>query len=281
MQNIFSKGIAIKLTIFCLLSVLAILFIPRIDKALFPLSEGPGSITVLGVGLVMTLFTAGVIYFGANSSLNLPKKFLLFTFLYNALIIAVKFTISPLSVYQANQVRTFGFQINQNPFTLAIIAAVIFLLYFVVFSGIYLYLKRKVKRAISQETTVPIEKTKGHKALVFWGMALLVGVIILVGGGTIFVIPLIFSMLSFLEYLFFVFSTVYGMLIALALVGAIYFVTGAFRSAAEQAIIMRDVTVLVSFFWIGAAFLFIFHALWVVYLLILTALWPLRVVVPK
>lgn len=280
MQNIFSKGIAIKLIIFCLLSVLAILFIPRIDKTLFPLSNGPGSITVLGVGLVMTLFTAGVIYFGANSSLNLPKKFLLFTFLYNALIIAVKFTISPLSVYQANQVKTFSFQINQNPFTLAIIAAVIFLLYFIVFSGIYLYFKRKVKKAISQEVTTHVEKTKGHKALVFWGMTLLVGVIILAGGGTIFAFPLIFSMFS-LEYLSFVFSTIFGALIALALIGAIYFVSAAFSSVADQAIAMRDITVLISFFWIGAAFLLVYHALWVVYLLILTALWPLRVVVPK
>ena len=132
MQNIFSKNIGVKLTLFCLLSILAIWVIPKLD----PSTEGPGSITVLGVGLVMTLFTAGVIYFGANTSLNLPKKFFLFAFLYNALIIAVKFTISPLSVYQANQLKTFDFQINENPLMLAIIAAVIFLLYFIVFSGI-------------------------------------------------------------------------------------------------------------------------------------------------
>jgi len=275
MQNIFSKNIGVKLTLFCLLSILAIWVIPKLD----PSTEGPGSITVLGVGLVMTLFTAGVIYFGANTSLNLPKKFFLFAFLYNALIITVKFVISPLSVYQTNQLRPFGFQLNNDALTLAMIAAVVFLLYFAVFSGIYLYFKHKVEKSIPQDA-VPVEKTKGHKALVFWGIALLVGVIILVGGGSIFAFPLIFSLFSF-EYLGFVFSGVFGILIALALLGAIYFVTGAFRSAAEQAIIMRDVTILVSFFWIGAAFLFIYHALWVVYLLILTALWPLRVVVPK
>lgn len=276
MQNIFSKNIGIKLALFCLLSIVAIWLIPKLD----PSTDGPGSITVLGVGLVMTLFTAGVIYFGANSSLNLPKKLLLFTFLYNTLIVAVKFSISPLSVYQANQLRTFDFQINENPIMLAIIAAVVFLLYFIVFSGIYLYFKRKVQKAVIQGSVAPVEKTKGHKALVFWGITLLAGIIIFAGGGAIFIFPLFFS-INALEYLSFVFSTAFGLLIALALIGAIYFVTGAFRSAAEQAIIMRDVTVLVSFFWIGAAFLFIYHALWVVYLLILTALWPLRVVVPK
>lgn len=275
MQNIFSKGLRLKLTLFCLLSILAIWFIPSLDPSI----EGPGSVTVLGVGLVMTLFTAGVIYFGINASLNLPKKFLLFTFLYNALIIAAKFVISPLSVYQANQFKTFDFEINENPFALVMIATVIFLLYFIVFSGIYLYFKRKVKKSIPQEA-VPTEKAKGHKAILFWGIALLVGVIILISGGFIFLFPLIFSIFS-LEYLSFVFSTVFGALIALVLLGAIYFVGAAFNSAAEQAIVMRDVTVLASFFWIGAAFLFIYHALWVVYLLTLTALWPLRVVVPK
>lgn len=282
MQNIFSKGIGIKLVLFFLLSILAIWFIPKLDPSI----DGPGSITVLGVGLVMTLFTAGVIYFGVNTSLNLPKKFLLFTFLYNALIVVVKFTISPLSVYQTNQFEAFSFRINENPLVLAVIAAVIFLLYFIVFSGIYLYFKRKVKKSIPQDAipVVPVEKTRGHKFLVTWGIILLVGIIIIVSGGSVFFYPLFLSVFlsTFsLEYLSFVFSTIFGVLTALALLGAIYFVRGAFSSAADQAIVMRDITILASFFWVGASFLFIYHALWVVYLLILTALWPLRVVIPK
>jgi hypothetical protein len=37
----------------------------------------------------------------------------------------------------------------------------------------------------------------------------------------------------------------------------------------------------VAFFWVGLAFLAIYHVVWVIYIVALTALWPLRVVVPK
>jgi len=131
------------------------------------------------------------------------------------------------------------------------------------------------------------------------GLALLVGIIIGAGGAAIFLLPLLyftgarFSVLEFsvlgsqylgsavLEYFGYVFSTWVSLFMALALVGAIFFVTAAFKTAKEQALALRDVSVLVSFFWIGAAFLFIYHALWVVYLLILLTLWPLRVIAPK
>jgi hypothetical protein len=36
-----------------------------------------------------------------------------------------------------------------------------------------------------------------------------------------------------------------------------------------------------SFFWIGLYFLALYHVLWVVYVLVLTSTWPLKVVTPK
>lgn len=275
MQKLFAKGIALKLLVFCMLSAAAVWLIPQID----PSVGGPGPVTILGVGLVITLFTAGVLYLGINSGLNLPKKFLLFTLVYNVLIVVVKFAISPLAVYQANQAMDFGFEINRNPLMLALMTGGVFLLYLLVFSGIYLFFKRKAAKQIPPAPPGE-QKTGGHKALVIWGIVLLVGIIVLIGGGTILLFPLLFSLFS-LEYLSFVFATVYGALIALVLLAAINFLIGAFKSAAEQAVILRDITVLASFFWVGAAFLLIYHALWVVYFLALTTLWPLRVVTPK
>jgi len=292
MQSIFSKGIAVKLTLFCLLSILAIWLIPKLD----PSTEGPGSVTLLGVGLVTTFFTAGVLYFGVNSSLNLPKKLLLFAFLYNGLIIAVKFVLSPLSLYQANRINTFVLRsfADDRLFNLVIPTAIIFVLYFLVFSLFYVHFKVTVLDTIEpaevEKRTVSSE-TKERKFFVIWGLAALVGILIFVGSVLFFtdlvttfllsmLLPILSAVISF-QYLYYIFSTVFGILIALALVGAIYFVRETFQSAAEQAIILRDVTVLASFFWVGVAFLFMYHALWVVYLLILTTLWPLRVVVAK
>jgi hypothetical protein len=239
------------------------------------------------------------LYFAIKNSLNIPGQFLLFAVLYNALVVIVKFSLAPHSLYVANQSRVFEAFFSfftggggVNPVILSITTALVFLLYFVVFWFIYFLFKRELKRELlatdSQATLAP--KHKGHKVLVIIGLALLVGIIILAGGGAIFMFPLffvgspalrLFVVSPALEYLGYVFSTWVSLFMALALVGAIYFVTGAFKTAKEQALALRDVSVLVSFFWIGAAFLFIYHALWVVYLLILTALWPLRVVVPK
>jgi hypothetical protein len=78
-----------------------------------------------------------------------------------------------------------------------------------------------------------------------------------------------------------VFASASAGLIALALAGATALAAMTFRTARERASVMGDVSVLVSVFWVGLAFLALFHALWVVYILILTALWPLKVVVPK
>ena len=36
-----------------------------------------------------------------------------------------------------------------------------------------------------------------------------------------------------------------------------------------------------SFFWVGLYFLALYHVLWVVYVLVLTSIWPLKVVTPK
>ena len=273
------------LVIFTLLSFLAVVGIPYIDKALTPSSDAPGAITIIGVGLVITFLMIGALYFGITSSTSVPKKFLTFFVLYNALVVVVKFSLAPGSLYLANQSQVFEalFSIFNNrgsvdPFFLLCTTALIFLLYFLVFWILYRYFKKKLAR----ELDIPAApKSKKHSVPKFIGLALIVGLIIVAGGGGILFIPLFFAGFPALQYLGYIFSTWVSLFIALALTGAVYFVNAAFKSAAEQARVLRDVLFLVSFFWMGAAFLFIYHALWVVYLLVLTALWPLRVVVPK
>lgn len=52
-------------------------------------------------------------------------------------------------------------------------------------------------------------------------------------------------------------------------------------STAERAQLVGEVALLVSVFWVGLAFLALYHALWVIYVLVLTSIWPLRVITPK
>jgi hypothetical protein len=55
----------------------------------------------------------------------------------------------------------------------------------------------------------------------------------------------------------------------------------ALTSTAERARAIGDATLLASLFWVGVAYLALYHALWVVYVLVLTSLWPLKVVTTK
>ncbi len=66
-----------------------------------------------------------------------------------------------------------------------------------------------------------------------------------------------------------------------ALAGAVVLARLALTSTAERARAVGDATLLASVFWVGVAYLALYHALWVVYVLVLTSLWPLKVVTSK
>jgi len=58
-------------------------------------------------------------------------------------------------------------------------------------------------------------------------------------------------------------------------------VAAAFRDTARQARSLGVASVYVSVVWVAVAFLLVFHVLWVVFLLAVVAVWPLRTVTPK
>jgi hypothetical protein len=96
----------------------------------------------------------------------------------------------------------------------------------------------------------------------------------------VFVLPILFAAPA-LDYLHFVFTSSVSLLVGLTLAGAVALATLAFRSAAERARVLGDAAVLVNLFWVGLAFLAIYQALWVVYVLVLTSIWPLKTVTSK
>jgi hypothetical protein len=293
MLNIISKNIS-SLLLFILGGFLAIWFIPQIDKMLFPYSETPGIITFLGVGLIINFFMIVSLYFVMKNSLNIGSQFLLFTFLYNALVVIVKFSLAPYSLYIVNQnnpfvVYNFFAFINliakngvMQPLPLFIMAATVFILYCIVFWFIYFLFRRKLKyelTAIDKNTTLSLNQIQ-NKILATVGLIVLVGVVIWVSGGAL-IIPLLFIISPMVDYISYVFSIWVSVSIAFSLIIAVYFVTKSFKTAKEQAILMKNAFILTSLFWIGVSFLLLYHALWVIYLFILTTLWPLKVTTPN
>jgi len=82
------------------------------------------------------------------------------------------------------------------------------------------------------------------------------------------------------QYLEFVFSSGAGVLMAVALAGAATLIGAAFRTLGRHAEV-ADIGAIVTLFWLGLGFLALYHVLWIVYVLVLGSIWPLRTVTPK
>jgi hypothetical protein len=82
------------------------------------------------------------------------------------------------------------------------------------------------------------------------------------------------------QYLDFVFSSGAGLIVAVALAAAATLIGSTFRTLRDLRSPVEFGTI-VTLFWLGLGFLALFHVLWIVYVLVLGSIWPLRTVVPK
>jgi hypothetical protein len=249
------------------LATLVAQYLPRGDG-----SAAPPVAQLLQVAALVTLFTTGALYLVLRQNLGLPTAVALLAVAYNALIVLVKFVLGPYGLYEVNEsVNLTGLFNVTDPVGAAWTAAVVFALYLVGYYLVYRVARRRLASASDDERRrrILVPFLTGVYALVGAGIALALFVIV---GGPVGGID---------EYVSFVVSSSVSLLVGVALAGAGALAALAFRGTAERAEILGNAALVTSFFWIGLAFLALYHALWVVYILVLTAAWPLRVVVPK
>ena len=70
-------------------------------------------------------------------------------------------------------------------------------------------------------------------------------------------------------------------MVAAALAIAATLIGSAFRALERRPQVVPEVGAIVSLFWLGLGFLALYHVLWIVYVLVLGSIWPLKTVVPK
>ncbi|MFZ8847999.1 MAG: hypothetical protein ACO2O4_02045 [Minisyncoccia bacterium] len=272
------------------LSILAISLIPKLDTS----KEMPGIITLLGVGLVIILLTSWFIYFGIRSTLSLSKQVVLYTLIYNILVIIVKFILVPLNVWTINRKIEFIFW-GEKDFSylyIPLIGLITFILYFLVFKFIY----EKFKSRITEESILGIEleqreKQQKHnqtrlKILLSILLFLIINLVLILVFNLNYTLLFLFCLLPAINYIcaigileyftLLITPTFYSFLIAICLVAAIYFTNRTFKSLTDQISIIRDSTILASFFWIGVILLGVYHFIWVVYFLVLLSTWPIK-----
>jgi hypothetical protein len=244
---------------------------PWLDHLLNPDSATPGLISFLGVGLSVWALTVVLLFGGLRGVLPKGGVFLAAMFGYNSVLVLIKFALSPFALYVTSETRGFVILSTSSNNTLSFVAflafpiltAVTAALYGAAFFLLYLYFRSGLRRRLGVH--VSIERSFVVVFLTMFG----VGVAGSIAGGL--------GVFSFLEYVFSFFSFVpLALLLAFALLMALMLASIAFREATEQAALTRNVAVLGTFALVGIAFIAAYHILWLVFILTLVALFPLK-----
>jgi hypothetical protein len=228
---------------------------------------------LLETAIIVSVICAIALFWGIRADLRLPISVAVYAVLFNTLVVIVKLTLAPHGFYEVNQIKDLesGFEID-DPFAAAAAAGGIFLLYGGVYVVLYRFFRSRIDDVDARDLIPRIPR----------GVLIAVVVLLLLGvgsGGAILI--LLLPLFGGLDYLDFVFSSGVSLLIALALAAATGLAALAFDATSKRAHAVGDATLYMSFFWVGLYFLALYHVLWVVYVLVLTSIWPLKVVTPK
>ena len=229
---------------------------------------------LVAASVIIGAATTGALYVAMRRDLKLPVTVALYAVGYEALVVAVKFGLALYGLYEVNRrvpIKETIFGIN-DVVGATVTALVIFALYFVVYGVLYRWARRRVRHVERSPTTAP------RPSPVLATVAVVVSLLGLGAGGWVLVIATTEPMA---QYVGFVFSSGVAGLTALALIAATALAAMVFRSTAEQVRILGTANLLFNVFLVGLVFLVLFHVLWVVYILVVTSVWPLSTVVPK
>lgn len=245
----------------------------------------PGTVSsgesVPPVGMLLVTATivgaicSALLFWGLRSDLGLPLKVTVYAVVFNVLVVVVKLALAPRGFYEVNQVKDLDgiFAINDAPMA-ALAAATIFALYLAAWVILYRTFRGKIEHLAPND---PIPQIASARNI---AIAVVVLTVLLVASGGAILLLLI-PLAAGLDYLDFVFSSGLSLMIGVLLACATAFAALAFSSTADRARLVGDASVFMSFFWVGLYFLALYHVLWVVYVLVLTSTWPLKVVTPK
>ncbi len=245
--------------------------------ALFPRSGGdqPPLASLALIGAVIAGLTTVALYTIVRRDLRLPSRTagsLAFDFV---LIALVKFVLAPLGLYEVNAVRAldelFGSVADLGG--AALTAAVVFVLYALGYTIAYRVGYRD--RLPIPRRNVDPDRFPIVKRSIFAGIV--IGLLAVWGVGFLVIVVLTAPR----QYLEFVFSSGAGLIVVAALAMAATLIGSAFRAMSRRPELVADIGAVVTLFWLGLGFLALYHALWIVYVLVLGSIWPLRTVTPK
>ena len=235
-----------------------------------PPPSAPPAAALLTVGLGVSLCSAAAVYVALSRKAGFPRLALWLAVAYNVPIVLVKFSLGPAALWQPSYESFLG-----TAGVAAGKALGIFLIYAAAFAIVGVFFWERTRRRILRGKPGPSFLDRhGPRVLVLTG-------ILVFGGSLLFIGWSLAPALSGDPYLQVLFDGTLGVGVAVLLAGALTSGILAFAVTGNRAVTLRDASLVATLFWTGLALLAIYHALWVFYVLSLSAIWPLRTYVPK
>jgi hypothetical protein len=250
------------------LTILGAVTIAAVAIAFFPRSGGdaPPLAALALIGAVVTAVTTAALYAIVRRDLGVPRANAIAFAIAFVLIGVVKFVLAPFGLYEVNAVQALDALVGTvgDVGGATLTAGVVFGLYALVYAVVFRFTHpRPGGRSIDARTILVVLVVLGALAVSGIGLVALM------------------LLTAPRQYLEFVFSSGVGLLVGGALAGAALLIGSAFRRLGRRPDLVVDVGAVLTLFWLGLGFLALFHVLWLVYILVLGSIWPLRTVVPK
>lgn len=253
--------------------LLAVIFIPRFDQMYTGASQ-PGPITFIGTALTISLLTIYLFSVSLYEHLGGAAQILKYAIFYNVLIITVKFALGPASLYKANPTLVIGENdFNANWTRIGFMGFGILLLYLLAFQLLKVLAIRNINKYFNIKSTKIRTQAHSFIRLIFAALAIFIG-----GSAALVALMGVFGISG--QYIGYVFSTGYSLLIALCLAAAVSCAGAMFAHTEKQVLLQRNLPLLINIIWTGIGLLLVYHVLWAVYLFVLTTLWPFKTVLP-
>lgn len=227
--------------------------------------DHPDYLAVAAIGLVMIALSSLFLTY-AGRVLGLGAAWLGLALLSNALILVGKFVLAPAAFSGTTFVQGDPFMDVQAPTYFPMLAAGVGVVQAGVLALLFALARGRVTRALGPQASA-FRRSDLVTALLTVGMAL--------GAPLVLV-----SSLSLIGYAVVTAAATSGAAVVVVLL-ATGAGAGALLEAARKSISVRDTAVVTSVFWLALAMLFVYHAVWVVFMTVLVSLWPLKVVAPS
>lgn len=237
--------------------------LPFVDRILNGSAEEPTFITWLGVPAAVAICASGALYALGVVRMHTSVAFFVLAAAYNSVFLFAKLGLAPLSLYIANQHAAFDSQILGGQWTYVFIALAMAIFYIAIFLVLAYWQRRQARKALG---------VRGGVRIPIWAIVLVAAAVLLGPGlASVFVGFVAFT------YAVAVLSTEVGLLLLLALFLALVLAYQALGMLRRRAVAEGDLTLLAAFTPVGVAMIAAYHVLWMVVVLLLVSLFPLKV----